>query len=93
MKYKIALSGQYQKDLKLARKRHLNEDKLNMVIYRLSMGMSLEPHHKDHALVGSWSSYRECHISPDWLLIYRIKDKLEILELTRTGTHSDLFGK
>ncbi|MBW8383597.1 MAG: type II toxin-antitoxin system YafQ family toxin [Youngiibacter sp.] len=48
---------------------------------------------KDHALSGGWAGFRECHIQPDWLLVYRVYEEVLILTLTRTGTHSDLFGK
>lgn len=48
---------------------------------------------RDHALTGNWSGHRECHIQPDWLLVYRIEDDVLVLTLARTGTHSDLFGK
>lgn len=59
----------------------------------LSRGEALPEKSKDHALTGDWIGHRECHILPDWLLIYRIEDDVLVLTLTRTGTHSDLFGK
>ena len=59
----------------------------------LAMGETLPDKHKDHALTGNWVGHRECHILPDWLLIYRIEDEVLVLTLARTGTHSDLFGK
>lgn len=57
------------------------------------MGKALPKKNKDHSLSGKWAGHRECHILPDWLLIYRIEDDVLVLTLTRTGTHSDLFGK
>ena len=57
------------------------------------MGKALPEKHKDHALTGNWFGHRECHVLPDWLLIYRIEDEVLVLTLARTGTHSDLFGK
>jgi len=66
---------------------------LDDLVRALSRGETLPEKNKDHALSGNWEGYRECHILPDWLLIYRIEDDLLILTLTRTGTHSDLFGK
>ena len=91
----IVLSGQYKKDLKLARKRNLPEDELNKVIFNLANDTTLPPENKDHALSGNMAGFRECHIQPDWLLIYgkEDNDELHILNLVRTGTHSDLFKK
>lgn len=60
--------------------------------YKLANGESLDPKHKDHPLSGNWVGHRECHISPDWLLIYRYDDDVLVLTLTRTGSHSDLFN-
>ena len=64
-----------------------------MIVERLSNRIPLEARHKDHALVGNYFGNRECHIEPDWLLIYRIEENVLVLILTRTGTHGDLFGK
>ena len=91
----IVLSGQYKKDLELARKRNLPEDELNKVIFNLANDISLPQENKDHALSGNLAGFRECHIKPDWLLIYGKEDngELHILNLVRTGTHSDLFKK
>ena len=89
----IIFSGQYKKDLKLARRRNLPENELNDVIFKLASDIPLPSEKKDHPLSGNYSGYRECHIQPDWLLIYRKKDdgELHLLDLVRTGTHSDLF--
>lgn len=57
------------------------------------MGKTLPPEYRDHELSNNWKGHRECHIQPDWLLIYRIERNTLVLSLTRTGTHSDLFGK
>ncbi len=91
----IIFSGQYKKDLKLARKRNLPEEKLNKIIYNLASDLPLGPENHDHALSGKYASCRECHIEPDWLLVYEKEDKgeLHILNLFRTGSHSDLFKK
>lgn len=90
---RIDITGQYKKDLKLARKRHLPEEKLNEVIFKLANDEPLLPANKDHSLTGDFAGTRECHITPDWLLIYCKEDKeaLQILTLIRTGSHSDLF--
>ena len=91
----IVLSGQYKKDLKRARKRNLPEAELNQVIFALANDFPLSPDKKDHPLSGSLAGFRECHIQPDWLLVYNKDDseELHILNLVRTGTHSDLFKK
>lgn len=72
--------------------RGLNMQKLDKVVYRLASGIALDPHEKDHQLQGSATEYRECHVMADWLLVYRRDDHHLILELCRTGNHSDLFG-
>lgn len=64
---------------------------LDDVIRKLSRGEQLEPQNNDHILTGNWNGYHECHIQPNWLLIYKIDNNQLILTLTRTGTHSDLF--
>ena len=89
----IVLSTQYKKDLKLARKRHLPEEELNLVVFNLANDITLDAKYKDHELISNFKGFRECHIRPDWLLLYRKTDKgeLQILELARTGTHSDIF--
>ena len=74
-------------------KHHLNINLLDDIIRALSRGDTLPEKNKDHALSGGWIGHRECHIQPDWLLIYRIEDDILVLTLARTGTHSDLFGK
>ena len=80
-------------DTSLARKRNLNIELLDEIIRKLARGEELPKENRDHALSGNWLGYRECHIQSDWLLIYRVEEGVLILTLTRTGTHSDLFGK
>ena len=92
-KYTVKITTQFKKDYKLAMKRGLKIALLEDVVTALAMGESLPEKSKDHALTGNWAGYRECHIQPDWLLIYRIEDDVLVLTLTHTGTHSDLFGK
>lgn len=77
----------------MAMKRHLKIEFLDDIIRKLSNGEELSKKNSDHALTGNWIGYRECHIQPDWLLVYRIENDLLVLTLSRTGTHSDLFGK
>jgi mRNA interferase YafQ len=93
MKFSLEFTKQYLKDLRLARKRDLDENKLNAVIHKLVDGEILDDKYKDHALKGNYNGYRECHISPDWLLIYMKNISLKIISLIRTGNHSDLFNK
>lgn len=92
-KYIVKTTAQFKKDFKLAKKRGLKMELLREVITALAMGEPLPEKNKDHALTGNWIGHRECHILPDWLLVYRLEDEVLVLTLTRTGTHSDLFGK
>lgn len=92
-KYIVKPTTQFKKDFKLAMKCGLKIKLLEDVVAALAMGESLSEKHKDHALTGNWVGHRECHIQPDWLLVYRIEDDVLVLTLARTGTHSDLFGK
>jgi mRNA interferase YafQ len=87
----IAYSGQYLKDLKLVERRNLPRRELDEVVRMLAEGQILASKYKDHALKGEWTGYRECHIRPDWLLIYKIERQILTLVLTRTGSHADLF--
>lgn len=89
--YNIVASAKFKKDLKLAIRRGYNISLLTEVVDKLSKGEPLPEKNKDHLLSGNYSGCRECHITPDWLLIYEISNKELILYLTRTGTHSDLF--
>jgi len=82
-------SSQFKRDFKLAIKRGHNISKIEKIMGLLIEGSSLDPKHKDHALSGDYKGHRECHIEPDWLLIYVVTDK-EIF-FVRTGSHSDLF--
>lgn len=79
----------FKKDLKKAIKRGCDMNLLADVVDKLQKGEPLPEKNKDHALLGSWKGHRECHITPDWLLIYRIFEDTLILSLIRTGTHSD----
>lgn len=91
-KYEIKNTTQFKKDYKLAKRRGLNLDLLKDIVTKLANGKSLEAKYKDHPLSGDWAGHRECHIQPDWLLVYRIEYDVLVLTLTRTGTHSDLFN-
>ena len=87
----IVSSNRFKKDLKLAIKRGYNIKLLDDVVNMLAMQKPLEEKYKDHELTGDFKGFRECHITPDWLLIYQINDSELVLYLSRTGTHSDLF--
>lgn len=91
MKYTVKMSGKFKKEYKLAQKRGLNINLLKDIILKLSDGIALDEKHKDHALKGAWKGFRECHIQPDWLLIYLVEDDILTLTLIDTGTHADLF--
>ena len=92
-KYTIKPTTQFKKDYKLAQKRRLDLDLLKEIVDKLANGEPLDSKHKDHPLSNNWKGHRECHITPDWLLIYRYEEDVLVLTLTRTGSHSDLFGK
>lgn len=89
--YEIEVTNRFLKDLKLARKRNLDENKLNDIVRLLADGKPIPEKNRDHPLVGDYKGCRECHITPDWLLIYSVEDTLKIITLIRTGSHSDLF--
>lgn len=91
MKYRPKPTSRFQKDLKRIQKRGYQIQLIQEVVRKLSDGETLEPKYKDHPLSGDYVGCRECHITPDWLLIYEIYEDELILYLTRTGTHSDLF--
>ncbi|MCL1917287.1 MAG: type II toxin-antitoxin system YafQ family toxin [Peptococcaceae bacterium] len=84
---------QFKKDLRCMFKRGVNMDLLDEVIILLRERKKLPEKYKDHPLTGNWAGHRDCHIQPDWLLIYRIDDDALVLTATRTGTHSDVFQK
>ncbi len=91
MRYEIVPSNQFKKDLKLAAKRGYDMNKIKIVIEKLANGEMLEVKYRDHLLTGNYGGFRECHIQPDWLLVYQIDNGQLVLFLARTGTHSDLF--
>lgn len=90
-KYKAEFTSRMKKDFKLILKRKYNIEEFVYVVQKLLNDLPLEEKYKDHALGGKWKNHRELHIRPDWLLIYQKKEDILILELSRTGTHSDLF--
>ncbi len=89
--YELEMTKQFRKDYKLARKRGFPTNLLWDVIDKLVAQEALEEKHHDHALTGNYIGFRECHIKPDFLLIYAVDDGKLVLTASRTGTHSDLF--
>ena len=91
MRYEVKFTNQFKKDLKQAKKQGKDTDKLFEVIEKLAEGKPLEDKFRDHMLTGNYKGCRECHIEPDWLLIYEIIDDVLVLMLYRLGSHSELF--
>lgn len=89
----LVVTGQFRKDYKRVKKRGYDMKLLEIVIETLLAGKSLDQRYRDHSLTGNYSGFRECHILPDWLLVYAIDHNRLILTASRTGTHSDLFNK
>ena len=87
----IRYHNSFKKDYKKILKRHLNIHDMETVMDMLANEQPLPEKYKDHALTGDWKGFRECHIQPDWLLIYEINNNELILYLPRTGSHSDVF--
>lgn len=90
---KIAPTTKFKKDIKRVTKQGKNRKLIDDIIAKLQHQLPLSQNNRDHPLVGDYQGYRECHITPDWLLIYRVVNNysVELLELTRTGSHSELF--
>jgi mRNA interferase YafQ len=88
---KVSQTRQFSRDVKRMRKRGKNLEKLQGIVKLLAEGTPLPANHRDHSLTGPWQPSRDCHIEPDWILIYTANK--ESLRLERTGTHSDLFKK
>lgn len=91
--YKIVYTNRMKKDAKLMKKRGKDMGKLVDVLSLLASGDPLPAQYKDHSLTGNLHDFRECHIEPDWLLMYQTYEDILILSATATGSHADLFGK
>ncbi len=87
----IRFNNRMKRDIKLMKKRGKDLNKLEDILTKLAKMETLSEKNKDHQLIGEWKDFRECHIEPDWLLIYKIENKELILFATATGSHSDLF--
>ena len=88
----VRVAKKFKKNYKLAQKRGFDISLIDNVIRALANEESLEPVYQDHQLKGKLRDYRECHITPDWLLVYKIEKKILTLTLINTGSHADLFG-
>lgn len=88
----VAFTSQFKKDMKRKRKQGAELAKIDEVITMLRSGEPLPERNRDHALSGTYHGHRECHIEPDWLLIYCIDSNLLVLTAVRTGSHSELLG-
>ena len=93
IKYELDFTSKFKKDVKLLKKQGKNIEKLYEIINILASGEELDAKYRDHNLIGNYKGYREYHIEPDWLLIYKVMENILILTLSRTGTHSELFKK
>ena len=91
MKYEIVFTPTFKRDYKLAKKRGFETGLLKEIVEKLANGEALPEKNRDHALIGNYKGCRECHIKPDWLLVYQIENEELLLCLIRTGTHADLF--
>ncbi len=90
--YQVKQTSRFRKDYKLAYKRGYDLGLLEDAIRQLALGMPLPAKYRDPPLRGDWLNHRECHITTDWLLIYKIEENILVLTLTNTGTHADIFG-
>ena len=86
----IRQSSRFKRDVKRLQRQKLDLSQLQTAVEMLVEQQALGEKHRDHFLIGDWKGYRECHIQPDWLLIYRVEG--DELQLVRTGSHADLFG-
>jgi mRNA interferase YafQ len=92
MEYQVKWTSKFKNSYKLAKKRGLDISLFKSVIRKLQHGEQLDERYRDHELKGEYKGLRECHIKPDWLLIYLIEDEMLTLTLIDTGSHSDLFN-
>ena len=91
--FELEYSGQFKKDLKLMLKRGADIEDIRVILHMLETDGQVADSYRPHILSGKYSGIWECHIKPDWLLLYDISDSITLIRLVRTGTHSDLFKK
>lgn len=92
MKYKVKFTSAFKKSYKLMKKRGMDISLLDNVVDNLRQGKVLAEKYRDHALQGKFKGFRECHIKPDWLLVYLIEDDILTLTLVETGSHADVLN-
>lgn len=90
--FRAEYTNQFKKDLKRVQRRNLDMERLKAIVFELCVPKKLPGSNRDHELVGVWKKHRECHIQPDWLLIYYVNISTKTIHFVRTGTHADLFG-
>ena len=93
MMYQVKFTTTFKKSYKLMKKRGLDLSLLDEVVDLLRQGIQLDEKYHDHGLTGNFAGFRECHIKPDWLLVYLIENDVLTLTLVDTGSHSDIFKK
>ena len=91
MRYAVSIAGQFRKNIRKMQKRGFNLSLLGAIVEKIANREKLEPKYRDHELSGIYKGFRECHIKPDWLLLYLVDDEEQVITLVSTGTHSDLF--
>ncbi|MFC0266123.1 type II toxin-antitoxin system YafQ family toxin [Alloscardovia macacae] len=91
MRYKVKFSSTFKKSYKRIKRRGLDVELLDTIIGKLAAGEALDARYRDHALGGNFAGFRECHVRPNWLLMYYIEDDILTLTCVDTGSHSDLF--
>ena len=89
--YKRIITNQFVKDYKKSIKSGKDRNKIDSLMCKLTNQEPLEPKHKEHILTGNYKGHKECHITPDWLLIYKLDIENNLITFVRTGTHSELF--
>lgn len=86
-------TSQFKKDIhKLEGSGRYDIEKLKTIVRKILSGEPLDIRHRDHTLTGNWKGHRDCHIEPDWVLIYRIDKEAQTITFIRTGSHADIFG-
>jgi mRNA interferase YafQ len=90
--YEFHLATKFKRDVKKCQRQNKDMSKFKTITELLELGQPLPYHNRDHELTGNWKGYRECHITPDWLLVYRVYEDEKTIELARMGSHSDLFS-
>ncbi len=90
-KYEVKFTSQFKRDLKKAQKQHKDLDKLFAVIEVLADGLALDSSYKDHELTGNYKGVRECHVEPDWVLLYELQNQIMVLLVYRIGGHGTVF--